>query len=446
MIETQFVTLPVKKVFFKLTIPNIMSMFFSSIYMMIDGIFVGHFIGSDALAAINMVMPVIMILFAVSNMIAVGSSVKVSTALGEKKIAKAQSIFSFSVILVVGVSVLFSIIGIFVSKFFIYHIIKDTFLAEMATQYMEVFMIGLPFIMPLFAMDNFLRVCGKARYSMWINILVSLLNIFLDWLMIAKWQLGISASAFATVISMFAGSVFSFAPFFSKKITLRFTKPKISKTELIGMIYNGSSEFLSSIASSFLATVINGVLLFLGGSVAVASYGIVMYIDTLLVSILYGVVDAIQPAVSYNLGAGEIKRTFSMFKISCIFTSVISIICMVMIFLFPDKLACMFSKDDNIQVIKMTVIALLLFAPSYLFTWFNMLTSAFLTAMDKPKESVMIMLVRTVLLPLICLFLLTPMVGVYGVFSITTVSSLLTCILAGIIWKRTSYTLKMSNN
>lgn len=445
MSEIQFVTLPVKKVFFKVTIPNIMSMLFSSIYIIVDGIFVGHFIGADALAAVNMVMPIIMILFAVSNMIAVGSSVKVSTALGEKKITKARGIFSFSVILVVGVGVLFSIIGIFVSKFFIYHIIKDILLAEMATQYMEVFMIGLPFIMPLFAMDNFLRVCGKARYSMWINILVSLLNIFLDWLFIAKWQLGISASAFATVISMFIGSVFSFAPFFSKKITLRFTKPKISKTELIGMLYNGSSEFLSSIASSLLAVVINGVLLFLGGAVAVASYGIVMYIDTLLVSILYGVADAIQPVVSYNLGAGEIKRTFSMFKISCIFTFAVSMICMLVIFLFPERISSIFAKEDNIQVIEMTVIALLLFTPSYLFTWFNMLTSTFLTAMDKPKESMMIMLFRTVLFPLICLFLLTSAMGVYGVFSTTTLSSFLTFIYAGVIWKKVSITLKRAN-
>ncbi len=442
MIETHFITLPVKKVFFKLTIPSIMSMFFSSIYMMADGIFVGHFIGSDALAAVNMVMPVIMILFAVSNMIAVGSSVKVSTALGEKNITKARSIFSFSVVLVVGMGVLFAVAGVFLSKPLIHQIIKDVSLAEMAIQYVQVFMIALPFIMPLFAMDNFLRVCGKAHYSMWLNIVVSLLNIFLDWLMIAKWEFGISASAFATVISMFIGSVFSFTPFFNKKITLHFTKPKISKPELIGMLYNGSSEFLSSIASSFIATIINGVLLYLGGAIAVASYGIVMYIDTLLVSILYGVTDSVQPAVSYNLGAGEIKRTFSFFKISCIFTAVISMICMVGIIMFPDKLAAAFSKDGNMQVVKMTVIALFLFTPSYLFTWFNMVTSAFLTAMDKPKESMIIMLFRTVLLPLVCLLILTSMMGVYGVFCTITFSSLLTCILACFIWKRTTCKLK----
>lgn len=437
MIETHFVTLPVKKVFFKLTIPSVMSMFFSSIYMMADGIFVGHFVGSDALAAVNMVMPVIMILFAVSNMIAVGSSVKVSTALGEKNPGKARSMFSFSTALVIGVGVFFAAAGLLFSKPLIHQMIGEDQLAEMAIQYSRVLMLGLPFIMPLFAMDNFLRVCGKARYSMWINIIVSVLNIFLDWLMVAKWEWGISASALATVISMMIGSVFSFFPFFSKKITLYFTKPKIKKAELLGMLYNGSSEFLSSIASSVIATLINAVLLYLGGSVAVASYGIVMYIDTLLVGVLYGVVDSIQPAVSYNLGAGKVKRTFSFFKISCVVTAAISVLCMAVILIFPDKLAAVFSEKGNVQVMQMTVAALLLFAPSYLFTWFNMVTSAFLTAMDKPKESMIIMLFRTVLLPVSCLVILTSVMGVYGVFSTITLSSLLTCILAGLIWRKT---------
>ncbi len=437
MIETHFVTLPVKKVFFKLTIPSVMSMFFSSIYMMADGIFVGHFVGSDALAAVNMVMPVIMILFAVSNMIAVGSSVKVSTALGEKNPGKARSMFSFSTALVIGVGVFFAAAGLLFSKPLIHQVIGEDQLAEMAIQYSRVLMLGLPFIMPLFAMDNFLRVCGKARYSMWINIIVSVLNIFLDWLMVAKWEWGISASALATVISMMVGSVFSFFPFFSKKITLYFTKPKIKKAELLGMLYNGSSEFLSSIASSVIATLINAVLLYLGGSVAVASYGIVMYIDTLLVGVLYGVVDSIQPAVSYNLGAGKVKRTFSFFKISCVVTAAISVLCMAVILIFPDKLAAVFSEKGNVQVMQMTVAALLLFAPSYLFTWFNMVTSAFLTAMDKPKESMIIMLFRTVLLPVSCLVILTSVMGVYGVFSTITLSSLLTCILAGLIWRKT---------
>lgn len=436
MTETHFVTLPVNKVFFKLTIPNIMSMFFSSIYMIADGIFVGHYIGSDALAAVNMVMPVILILFAVSNMIAVGSSVKVSTALGEQNTGKARSIFSFSVVLIEGVSVFLAAAGIFLAEPLLLRIIKDPALTGMAVSYIRVFMIGLPFVMPLFAMDNFLRVCGKARYSMWLNIAVSLLNIVLDWLLLSQLKLGLTASAFATVISMMAGAILSFAPFFSRKVTLHFTKPRIPVSELTDLLYNGSSEFLSSIAGSFITVFLNRILLSFGGAAAVASYGIVMYVDTVLISILYGVTDSIQPAVSYNLGAGETKRAFSFFKISCIFTAAISLVCMLVILLFPYRLAAVFSRNEDVQVIQMAGTALLLFAPSYLFTWFNMVSSAFLTAADKPKESMIIMLLRTVLFPVACMMILPSILGADGIFITAAVSSFLTCILAIAVWKK----------
>ncbi|MEG3073045.1 MAG: MATE family efflux transporter [Ruthenibacterium sp.] len=444
MTEKQFATLPVRKVFLGLALPNICSMVSSSVYMMADGIFVGRFIGEHALAAVNLIMPVMMILFALSNMIAVGSSVKVSTAMGEGNLEKARHLFSASVLMIVGMGFVCSILSIFFTKPIIFAIFKDAVLAEMAYSYIRVFLIGMPFIMPLFAMDNFLRACGKAKYSMWLNIIVSVLNIVLDWLFIAQWGWGIGASALSSVISMFLGSFFSFAPFFTKKITLHFAKPKISFAEITGIVYNGISEFFSNIAGSFIATIVNGFLLGLGGAIAVASYSVVMYIDTLLIGTLYGVLDSVQPAVSYNLGAKEIRRTFSFFKISSIATAALSLVCMTVILLFPESLASVFAKKGAGEIVNMTIIALQLFAPSYLFTWFNMLTSAFLTAMDKPRESMIIMTFRAIVFPLLCLFILTSLMGVYGVFFTASVSSACTAVVAFIIWKKAAKQLKAS--
>lgn len=435
MTEVQFLSLPVKKCFFKLTIPSIISMFFSSIYIIADGVFVGYYIGEKALAAVNIIMPIVMIIFAVSNMIAVGSSVKISIALGEKNIIKARAIFSFSVILILAFSIFFSIISTLLADIIISLLIKDICLADFATKYLYVLVLGLPFIMPLFALDNYLRVCGKAKYSMWINIGVSILNIVMDWFFIAKLGFGITASAIATVISMALGVALSFYPFINKKVTLHFVRPYISKSEFFSLLYNGSSEFLSSIASSFMAIIMNSVLLLFGGTVAVASYGSVLYIDTLLIGTLYAVMDSIQPAISYNLGAHQINRIFSFFTVSCMFTFAISLICMLAIILFPEYLASIFSKKENVNVINTTVTALSLFAPSYLFTWFNMVSSAFLTAMDKPKESVLIMLFRTILFPLICLLLLAPIFKLNGVFFVPTLSSFLSTLLTCFIWK-----------
>lgn len=442
MTEKQFAILPVRRIFFSLAMPSIFSMISSSIYMISDGIFVGRYIGEHALAAVNLIMPVIMIVFALSDMIAVGSSVKVSTALGEGKIEKARNLFSASVGMIIGLGFVFSILGILFAKSLIFAMFKDVVLAEMAYGYVRIFIYGLPFIMPLFAMDNFLRACGKAKYSMWLNIVVSVLNIVLDWLFIARLGWGIEASALSSVISMFLGSFFSFGPFFTRKITLHFAKPKISISEIIGIVYNGSSEFFSSIAGSFIATVVNMFLLSLGGAIAVASYSIVMYIDTLLIGILYGILDAMQPPISYNLGARKIKRTFSFFKISSIATASLSILCMVCILSFPNQLASIFTKGDDAEIVGMTTAALLLFAPSYLFTWFTMVTSAFLTAMDRPKESMLIMSFRAIVFPLAGLFILTSLMGVYGVFFTSTVSGACTAAVAFVIWKRASKQLK----
>lgn len=438
MTEKQFTTLPVGRLFAKLAIPNIFSMVFSSIYMMADGIFVGRFIGAHALAAVNLVMPIMMIVFALSDMIAVGSSVKVSTTLGEGDIPKARGLFSASVLMIVGLGFAFSLLGALFAKPLIFALIKDAVLAEQAYRYVRVFIYGLPFIMPLFAMDNFLRVCGKAKYSMWVNIIVSILNIGLDWLFIGVWGLGIESSAVASVISMFLGAICSFMPFFTKKITLHFAKPAITRKETAGIIYNGSSEFFSSVAGSFIATVLNGFLLALGGALAVASYGVVMYIDTLLVGILYGITDSIQPAISYNLGAGEHRRTFSIFKIAGITTAVLSLLCMGTILLFPTELAGFFTKVGDNAMLQMTVAALVLFAPSYLFTWFNMVTSAFLTAMDKPRQSIIIMIFRALVFPVICLFGLSALWGVYGVFATAAVSGGLTAVVAFIVFQRSA--------
>ncbi|MEG1381741.1 MAG: MATE family efflux transporter, partial [Ruthenibacterium sp.] len=212
--------------------------------------------------------------------------------------------------------------------------------------------------------------------------------------------------------------------------------------DITGIVYQGASEFFSKIAGSFIATVVNFFLLNLGGAIAVASYSIVMYIDTLLIGILYGVLDSVQPAVSYNMGAKQIKRTFSFFKITSLATVALSLVCMTMILLFPQALASIFTQAGNMEIIEMTTGALMLFAPSYLFTWFTMVASAFLTAMDKPKESMIIMLFRAIIFPLISLFALTSVMGVYGVFFMSTVSGAATFVVALVIWTKAEKKLK----
>ena len=436
MNQEQFGTMEPKKLFVKLAIPSLISMLFSSLYMMADGIFVGKIIGSKALAAINLVFPIIMILFAVGDMVASGASVKIGIKLGEKNEKEASEIFSVALLFIFILNIIFAIIGLIFTKDIIFILIKDKELANLAYKFAYVFILFLPIIAPFFAIDNYLRICGKANMSMWINIGVSVLNIILDAIFIGYLKLGIEYAALASSLSMSIGTLILIYPFITKKVALKFTKPKIKIKEMLGIIYNGSSQFFSNISGSIMAIIMNSFLLHYGGAVGVAAYSIVMYIESLIVPMLFGMIDAVQPVFSYNYGAKNNKRIMTFFKITCIVALSISIVTMIIIFEFPDFLVRLFSSESDIAVIDMAKKALLLYAPSYLFTWFIMTVSGVLTGLEKATESIVLMSAESIILPLFSTLVLTQLIGVYGIFITPTISGAVSIVVSIILWRK----------
>ena len=436
MNQEQFGTMEPKKLFVKLAIPSLISMLFSSLYMMADGIFVGKIIGSKALAAINLVFPIIMIIFAVGDMVASGASVKIGIKLGEKNEKEASEIFSVALLFIFILNIIFAIIGLIFTKDIIFILIKDKELANLAYKFAYVFILFLPIIAPFFAIDNYLRICGKANMSMWINIGVSVLNIILDAIFIGYLKLGIEYAALASLLSMSIGTLILIYPFITKKVALKFTKPKIKIKEMLGIIYNGSSQFFSNISGSIMAIIMNSFLLHYGGAVGVAAYSIVMYIESLIVPMLFGMIDAVQPVFSYNYGAKNNKRIMTFFKITCSVALSISIVTMIIIFAFPDFLVRLFSSESDIAVIDMAKKALLLYAPSYLFTWFIMTVSGVLTGLEKATESIVLMSAESIILPLFSTLVLTQLIGVYGIFITPTISGAVSIVVAIILWRK----------
>ena len=436
MNQELFGVAPPKKLFVKLAVPSLVSMLFSSIYMMADGMFVGKIIGSKALAAINLVFPIIMIVFAVGDMIAAGASVKIGIKLGEKKDKDASNIFSVALLLTFIINIIFMILSLFFAKDIIFILIKDKSLASLSYKFAYPFILGLPIIAPFFALDNYLRICGKANMSMWVNIAVSVLNIILDAVLIGYFKLGIEYAAIASALSMAFGAMIFLYPFIMKKVVLRFTKPKINMKEIAQILYNGSSDFLGNISGSIISIITNAVLLHYGGPVAVAAYSIIMYIDSLLSPLLFGMVGSIEPVISYNYGAKNYERITEFFKITCIVSLAISAITTIIMFVFPDFLVGLFSSKSDIEIIQMSKIALLLSAPSYLFSWFSMTVGCFLTGFEKATESMIIMLAESVVLPLVLIVILTKLMGVYGIFLIPTIGGIVSTIIGLVLWKK----------
>ena len=151
---------------------------------------------------------------------------------------------------------------------------------------------------------------------------------------------------------------------------------------------------------------------------------------------LFGMIYAVQPVFSYNYGAKNNKRIMTFFKITCTVALSISIVTMIIIFAFPDFLVRMFSSESDIAVIDMAKKALLLYAPSYLFTWFIMTVSGVLTGLEKATESIVLMSAESIILPLFSTLVLTQLIGVYGIFITPTISGAVSIVVSIILWRK----------
>ncbi len=436
MNEKMYGKLPIKKLFKKLAIPSIITMIVGSLTMVVDGVFMGQYFGSEAMAAVNLIMPIMLIVFTLSDMIGSGAAVRMGILLGEKKKEEASRVFSVSMLSIFAVSLVLSILGGVFLEDLIFLVLKDDGLAKIAYNYSKYFIYTLPIIIPLFALDNFLITCGKIKTSMWINVFVALFNILLNVIFIAILGFGLEFLAISTVISLGVGSIISLMPFLLKKLSVTFGKPKIAGKDFKMILYNGSSEFFEGISSSIMIMITNGLVLSIAGTQGVAAISIISYIEMLLMPILGGVIGGVLPAVTYNYGAKDKARVDGLFKITCISSAVVSAISILIMFLFPEFLASIFLDNGGIDVKNMAITGLLIYAPSYLFIWFNIIAGTFLTAFEKPTSSIVIMMLDSILLPVILFFSLTPFMGINGIFLSQTLSSAFTFIVAIVLWKK----------
>ena len=442
MNEQAYGSSPILKLFFKCTLPAMIGMGFSAVYSVIDGIFVGHYIGQEALAAVNLVMPMVMIIAAVADMIATGSSVRVSILLGQDKKEEASRVFSVCLAFITVISTLFGLLGFFLAEPLIRLMGAKGLTAEYAVQYLRVFSLFMPLCSIYFSTDNYLRDCGKVRLSMVINIVCSVLNIVLDALFIVVWHKGLWAAALASCISMTVGAVWSLIPFSAKKLPLKLTKGRISVKQMLTIIANGSSEFFVSMAGSLFAIIINIVLLKLGGSTAVAAVSIVEYIASLTGMVIYSMSDALQPAISYCFGAGLLPRMRKMQRVVMSAAAILSLFAMLFLLFGGKLLLPLFVKDGDVALYDMSLRAMRFYALSYLVSWVEMTLAGYLTALEKPWHSLAISLLGTFVFPLVFLAILVPIWQLDGVWVLNFVSSVFSAIVAVVIAKKALKTIR----
>lgn len=427
-------TLSPTRLFFKFAIPNMISMAVTALYFIADGIFVGRFVGADALAAINLVMPFINISFVFSDMVAVGSAVQIAIHLGEKKEEEASRIFTICSLLIVLASCLIGAAGFFAIGPILQLLGADAAVTALAVSYVKVYAVFAPLIMVFFAVDNYLRICGRTRYSMTINVGTALINVVLDYLFLGVLHWGIGAAALASCLGYSLGTILSYLPFTLKKLPLRFVRGKVSPGLMRNIFFNGSSEFFTNIAGSVLMIVFNSVLLRLSGTMAVAALSVVLYVDNMVISILYGMTDSMQPAISYSYGAQLRRRMLAFEKRVLLAGALIAAAAWSTLQLGGSEILTLFLKGESPALTELSLQAMRLFSFAYCTSWLGICLSAFFTAVNRPGISLLISLGRALLFPLAAMAVLVPWLGLQGVWLTAPAGNALAAFVAAAVF------------
>ena len=413
-----FEKLPPTKLFFRLAIPSMITMAFGALYQIADGLFVGRFIGEDALAAVNLVMPIIMIVFGFANLIATGASVRISVLLGEKKREEASKVFTFTLKVIFLISCIIGVTGYAFAEPFV------RFLAPGATEqaiehgitYTRVYAAFSPLMLIYHATDNYLRACGKERLSMWLSIGTQVFNIVLDVILIVFLGQGVWAAAFTSCLAMALGSVITLVLFRKKRMDLYYTNGKVEKAVFFRILANGSSEFFSSISMSIMSIVFNFVLLKFGGTTGAAAFSVIMYVDSIIGMLVFGMADSLQPAISYCYGAGLMRKVKAIFHRIIVGAIVLSAASLLFMMFAGQYVAPLFVKPEDTELLSVSIIGMKLFSLSYLTGWVDMCFSSYFTALERPARSMLTSFFGTIVFPIAALFILTPFLKLNGVW------------------------------
>ena len=430
--EKFFVDARISKLFFKIALPGAIGMLFSAIYPIIDGIFVSQYLGEGAFAALNLVFPFVYILFCISDLIGVGSSVLIAISLGKKENEVANRLFTTSIIMIIVLETILAIIAYFIAPYLVKMLNATGTLYADGLIYLRSYIIFIPLSSLVFAVDNYLRICGKVKTSMFLNIFMSLLIIAIEYLFLGILRLDIYGSSLACSISFILCAFLGLNPFIRKKLTIKFSKPKITFKELSLIIKNGGPTFINNIAGRLMGIIFNVILINMAGENAVNAYGVLMSLEAFVLPLMYGTCDALQPATGYNYGAGHYDRVKKIQKLAFTASLVICLVSFVLMLTLNKQFTNLYVSLDNKDGQTMTNIAITIYAFTYLTRWFSYSSQSFFAALSRPIESSVISLSISFAVPLIlvgCFYGL----GLFGVWLNFPISSLIVGLIALIL-------------
>ena len=398
------------------TFPSVIMMVFTSIYGVVDGFFVSNFAGKTSFAAINFIMPVLLILGCIGFMLGTGGSALIAKTMGEGKAKKAQEIFSMIVYVSVLLGIFFAILGFALLRRIAILLGAEGQMLEDCVLYGRIILPALPFYILQFEFQCLFATAAKPNLGLYITVASGITNMFLDALFVMGFHWGLIGAAAATGISQFVGGVLPLVYFGRENASLlRLVKCRFDGSALFRTCTNGASELMSNISMSIVSMLYNTQLIKYAGEDGVASYGVLMYVSMIFQAIFIGYSVGTAPVIGYQYGARNHKELKSLLKKSIVLIGSFAVVMCIAGETLGKPLSFLFVGYDK-ALLAMTMHAFAIFSVSFLFSGFTIFGSSFFTALNDGLTSALISFLRTLVFQIAAVLIFPVLWGVDGIW------------------------------
>ncbi len=377
------------------TFPSIIMMVFTSIYGVVDGFFVSNYVGKTPFAAVNFIMPLLIILGCAGFMFGTGGSALIAKNMGEGNMKKANELFSLIVYAAVACGILLMVLGlIFIRPVALLMGAKGQLLDD-SVLYGNIILIAQPFFILQYEFQCLFATAEKPKFGLYVTVASGVTNMILDAIFVAIFHWGLVGAAAATAFSQFVGGVIPLIYFARKNSSqLQLGTCKFDGRALLKTCTNGSSELMSSISASVVGMLYNIQLMKYAGENGVAAYGVLMYVSMIFQAIFIGYSVGGAPIVGYHYGAQNYDELKNLRKKSIILINIFSILMFMAGQILAKPLSLIFVSYDR-ELLEMTIHAFTIFSFSFLLSGFSIFSSSFFTALNDGLTSALISFLRT---------------------------------------------------
>lgn len=417
-----------KKLFY-FCLPPIIMMIFTSIYGVVDGFFISNYVGKTPFAAVNLIMPFIMILGAVGFMIGTGGSALIAKTLGEGKQEKANCYFTMLIKLTIVLGTLLTLAGIAFIRPISFLLGATESMIEDCVIYGRIVLLFNTAFMLQNVFQTFLAAAEKPKLGLAVTTIAGITNIILDALFIVGFKWGVTGAAAATGIGQCVGGLVPLIYFIRPNGSrLQLVRAKTEGRMLLKACANGSSELMSNISTSLISVVYNLQLLKFSGENGVAAYGTIMYVQFIFIAVFIGYTIGTAPVIGYHYGAGSHEELKNLLRKSLIVVSIAGVSMMIAAWMLSAPLAKVFVGYD-MKLYELTKHAFQMFSFSFILSGVNIFASSFFTALSNGGISAAISFLRTLVFQIASVLVLPVFFGLDGIwYSITVAEILAFCV------------------